>query len=307
MKRRPKGPYARVNFKHGQLRYFVAVAEEGQMTRAAARLHIAQPALSQAIAALESQIGFALFDRVPRGVVLTPHGRRFLDAARALLDTEEDVSHLAEALARSAHSRLAIGFFGPPPPLHSERLLDDFAERSPEAGISYRDLPFPREGLLEWLADVDAAFAPAPPVARGVWVQPVRRVERLAIVPAGDPLARLDTLTSDQLADATFIGIDEDVAEWVRGPMLLHDALGPRRRTTDEQARSSRDLAAMVAAGRGVIVLPEWEARTLALMAPKTVPLAVTDVEPAELSLIGREDRRGGLVDTLVEAAEDAV
>src|SRR6202035_2948495 len=96
-------------FKRGQLLYFVTVAEEGQITRAAARLHVAQPALSQAIAQLEEELGIELLERHPRGVTLTAAGEAFLPKARAAVAADADAALAAEWLARSSEGTIEFG------------------------------------------------------------------------------------------------------------------------------------------------------------------------------------------------------
>src|SRR3954454_8501092 len=84
-------------FRRGQLESFVTVVEEGQITRAASRLHIAQPALSHAIAQLESELGVPLLDRHARGVTLTLAGERFYGKARLAVEADTDAHQTAQA------------------------------------------------------------------------------------------------------------------------------------------------------------------------------------------------------------------
>ncbi len=86
-----------------QIEYFVAVAEEGHVGRASRRMHVSQPPLSRQIRALEDELGVALFDRTPRGMVLRDEGRRFLARARRVL------GELHEARREAAGSSAAQG------------------------------------------------------------------------------------------------------------------------------------------------------------------------------------------------------
>src|SRR5256885_1995157 len=119
------------------LRYFVAVAEERHVTRAAARLGIQQPPLSQQIRALEAELELQLFRRKPRGVELTPAGEAFLAEARIVLERAEHAVLAARRVARGEAGRLGLGFtssasFHPLVP----RVIRDFRETSPPVRVS---------------------------------------------------------------------------------------------------------------------------------------------------------------------------
>jgi DNA-binding transcriptional LysR family regulator len=86
-----------------QLEYFVAVAEEGHLTRAASRLHISQPPLTRAVHRLEAELGVSLFERTPKGMVLLPAGRRLLGRAREILALVERTRQEATAPPQNGH------------------------------------------------------------------------------------------------------------------------------------------------------------------------------------------------------------
>src|SRR3984893_3366588 len=140
-----------MTFRRGQLRYFVTVADEGQMTRAAHKLHHAQPALPQAIAQLESELGLVLLERHARGVTMTPAGEAFLPKARAAIADTDDALRTADALVRAASATMDVGFIGPAPMVNAPELFGAFADAHPDAKVSFRELPFPYSPTRSWL------------------------------------------------------------------------------------------------------------------------------------------------------------
>ena len=112
-----------------QLRYFVAVAEEGSFSRAAAREHVAQPSLSQQIQKLEFDVGERLFDRLPRSIVLTEAGKHLLDYARRVLLEMTNARRCLEDLKRNVCGHLTVGGILTIAPFVLPALIEKFQNR----------------------------------------------------------------------------------------------------------------------------------------------------------------------------------
>jgi DNA-binding transcriptional LysR family regulator len=288
------------------LRYLVAVADEGQITRAARKLHVAQPALSQALAQLESELGIQLLERHARGVTVTPAGETFLAKARVALAAANDAAVTARALARVGSGAMEVGFIGPPPVVHAPELFAAFAGAHPEAELSFRELPFPRGSTASWLEEVDVAFCHAPAIDPRMRVQAVRVEPRTVVAPRGHPLARRSELAVAELLDETFLGYDEAVQPAWAGFHSLDDHRGARPpRMTDERASTPPEMLMLMASGRGITTLPASDAAIIRKVLRTVVATPVRDADPAVLSLVWHRDTTNPLVHGLVAFARD--
>jgi len=287
-----------------QLRYFLTVAEEGQITRAAGKLHIAQPALSHAIATLETELGVQLLERHARGVTLTSAGEALLPKARVAVASEREFEQTAHSLARAANGALEVGFIGPPPRMTTPQLFDAFSEDHPHAELSFRDLPFPSGATAAWLEHVDVAFCHCPRVEPGIGAQIVRSQPRAALVHRSHRLSGRSELSAAEVLDDTFISFDPRVQPEWSGFHNLDDCRGgpPRATTLDRAARTLQMLGAVVSA-RGITIAPLCDAQLAQLATPELVALPLEDASPAQLSLVWRKDSTHPLLETLVAAA----
>ena len=276
-----------MSFKTDQLRYFVTVAEEGQITRAAQKLYIAQPALSQAISQLESDLGLQLLERHPRGVRLTTAGEAFLEKARAVVETEREVQLTAQALARAARGVLEIGFIGPPPPMLAPDQFAAFSASNPSAEISFRELPFPRGSTRSWLESVDVALCQTPETGAGIGVHPVRIEPRSIVVPASHGVATLEQVLVEEVLEERFISYHPTVQPAWAGFHSLDDHRGgPPRDLTDDHVATSLEMLGRVAAGQAVTVLPAADAGLVAQVLPTVVAVPLADARPATVALV---------------------
>lgn len=287
-----------------QLAYFVRVAEEGQMTRAARDLHLAQPALSQAIAHLESQLGVELLQRHPRGVSLTPAGETLLVKARAALAAAADTELTAESLTRAARNVIELGFLGSPPMLDAPELFAGLACMRPDVEVSFHELSFPTGPTPAWLAEVDIALCFSPTPHPEVEIRPIRVEPRMVLVAVSHPLARSRRLSAADVLEETFPGIDPTVDPAWAGFWRLDAQRGrPASNLTSDHANSPPELLAIIAAGRAITTIPASEAANVVRALESVVAIPLHGAEPAVLSLVWHRERPNPLVETILAAA----
>lgn len=240
------------------LRYFLAVAEEGNFTRAAARVGIGQPPLSQQIQALERDLGTPLFRRTHAGAELTAAGAAFLGEVRRVLVDVERAAETARRVARGESGRLRLGFtasaaFNPVVP----RLIRDFRRQWPQVELLLEETN--TAGLLVALAEgkLDAAF-----VRYGLSTPPDLQLLRFAdepmkiAVPAAHRLAALDSAPLAALAGEPFILFPRSFGSSLYDEILAAcRASGVTLRITQEAPQMS-SIVNLVAAELGVSVVP---------------------------------------------------
>lgn len=188
-----------------QLKYFTAVAEELHFGRAAARLHLAPPSLSQQIRALERQLGTTLFERSPRAVRLTATGEALLTRARKLLADADSAVAEVRALSVGQSGHLRVGLFTSNAGALTFPILRQFQESHPEVALSFQEVGFAGQISALETGEVDVAFVRPPIAGQRIDVVTLASEERMALVPSSSPLSDAKDLNLADLADLPFI------------------------------------------------------------------------------------------------------
>lgn len=239
-----------------QLRYFVTVADEMHFGRAAARLLIASPSLSQQIKALERSLSVTLFERSSTGVSLTPAGAELLPVAQSALAAADSVQQTARRIAERRSTVLRLGFLPFALTAVTRRVLTEFGRAVPDVTVQLRQHEWddPSAGLLG--GSTDAALVRPPFTGEDKLQFLVLATEPLlAILPEGHELARLDAVPLRRLAEETWLE-----AEHVTDPVFaaywyLRDAR-PATATAQSSVTTLEEWLAEVAFGRGVNLVP---------------------------------------------------
>ncbi|MDE1149838.1 MAG: LysR substrate-binding domain-containing protein [Azospirillaceae bacterium] len=275
-----------------RLQVFLAVCETLHMARAAERLGVAQPALSQQIAALEAALGVRLFNRRKRGIDLTAAGAACRAEAERLLAAHAGAIDTVRRTARGEAGRLSLGYVA------SSLMERDFPAQLKVMRDRYPDVELAlREGGVAALLDalergeLDAALVRAPVTVNRPLVHQVHSSQDLvAILPKGHPLAELEAVPITRLAGEALVGFDdpEDV-----GIMRVVSDLAATAGTSLQmkwRVSAIGSVLGLVAAGMGYGIVP----RNIALLAGAEIvvrPLADTHAR-AELWLLWHEQRR---------------
>jgi LysR family hydrogen peroxide-inducible transcriptional activator len=255
-----------------QLRYFVAVAEEGSFSRAAAKVRVAQPSLSQQIRKLEAEVGQPLFDRLPRSVVLTEAGRCLLEYARQILASIGDARRCVDELKGKIAGDVAVGAIPTIAPYVLPELVVTFQQHYPD--VTLHIVEDVTAGIVRRIeaGELDVALASTCQKSPSLGVEPVGAEPLLALVPEAHSLARQSVITFDDLKSQRFLLLHEMHCL----SQQVHHQLESRRLHPEIALAGSQlsTIANMVAAGIGVSIVPQMMVRHHATPGCVTLPFA---------------------------------
>src|SRR6267378_4753074 len=205
------------------LRYFVAVAEEQSVTRAAARLHVSQPPLSRQIRDLEDEIGVALFDHGAKSVRLTETGKVFLNEARAVVERANEAVHLVKAVAGGKRGEIHVGYVSALSTEILPRALRLFQEANPYVRVQLHDMSM--QEVLQGLSEEKLNIALVEQVPRklmtGLTFEELHRDPVCLAAHPAHPLAHVRKVGLEQVARERLIGFAAanypDYRDWLVG------------------------------------------------------------------------------------------
>src|SRR2546425_308390 len=284
--------YARKRMELRHLRYFVAVAEAENVSRAALKLHVSQPALSRQIRDLEDELGFLLLERSAKSVRLTEAGRAFLIEARAVLQRAEDAVKAARTIARGGAGELHVGYA----PSLTARILPQtlraFQAQLPNVRVRLHDLSTEEmlAGLREGKLQIAFVVRLTPAMLRGLRFEELARDSMCLAVAPKHPLATRRTVTLVEVAREPLITYSrKDYPDAHDNLAAMFAAIKSKPRIAEEHDSVS-SLIAAVEAGNGVAIAP----RSLACTAAPRLKLIPLSPAPAPL-VVGAAWTNNGL------------
>jgi len=287
------------------LRYFVAVAEELHFTRAAERLHIGQPPLSQQIQALEAELGVQLFERTRRQVKLTEPGKHFLQRARQILASAQAARDETVRIARGDAGELRVGFTSSLPLTHLlPMVLREYRLAYPAVRLVLGEMFTSRqfEALLEGRLDIGFARYTGSTPPEGISLREIRRDPLVLFVNQHHRLAQAKRVSIADLRHEDFVAYPASVGAGLID--LLHQlsrAAGFTPNVVQEVSEASTQIG-LVAAGLGLAILPS-PLQCVRIEGVCHVPISDANAH-LSLGIAVAQDRRSPQIDRFLAVLE---
>jgi len=244
------------------LRYFLAVAQELHFGRAAARLHISQPPLTEHIKRLEAELGVQLFQRTKRSVKITPAGTALLLEAQRVLGDIESMQQVVRLADHGMNGILRAGFMSSATYAGIGSVSKHLMRHLPDMSITWHGMTTSEQVLALQSMQIDLGFLHLPCDARGLQVRPITRDVLVVVLHASHPLARHRTISLIDLRDDDFVlpprasapGLHDLITSTCRdagfSPLIRH------------RARDLLSIISLISVGSGVSLVPRWLSNT---------------------------------------------
>jgi DNA-binding transcriptional LysR family regulator len=287
-----------------QFRYFTAVAESGSVAAAARTLNIAQSAVTKAVLELEGELGHPLFERNSRGMLLTPHGQRFLVHSRKVISAVADATRLNGTEPETLSGVLAVGVTSLVAGYYLSELLSRFRRQHAgvEVFVTEEEPRFLEHLLINGELDVAIMLSNALGEPQALVTETLTRSPNRVWLASNHALAAHDEVTLAQCAACDQIVLEADRIDELTRAVWLRHGLKPRTilRTTSLEA-----VRSLVGAGLGITVLPDFLYRSWTLDAEHVDARPLREAVPTvDVGLVWR--RGSGLRPVAAEFIERA-
>lgn len=289
-----------MNIQIRHIRSFIAVAQEKSFARAAKRLNVSQPALSQTIIQFEQDTGFPLFERTTRSVTLTPAGEQVLAQALTLAKSIDLFHNEVRSIQLGLKSELHVGFMIGTAVQFIPAIVREFERVRPEASLHLREFDFsdPTAGLRD--GKVDCGIIRPPIGVDDIDVVEIAREKCVACLPARHRLRKRETVTLDDILDepivaATVPGIWRDY--W-----LANDYRRNRPAKVSFEASTVESELQAVASGKGISITAESTANYYSR--PGVVFKTISDMQDCVMAIGYRHTQKNRLVDDFISVVK---
>jgi DNA-binding transcriptional LysR family regulator len=286
------------------LRYFVAVAEELHFGRAALRLHLAQPPLSQQIRKLEAVLGYPLFLRTSRAVKLTSAGEVFLERARRTLRNVQEDMEEARSIGRGEEGFLRVGFIGSAMLTAIPAMLGRYRRLYPKVNLQLHESYTSAVVQKLLKGELDAGFLRDGGQTSGLEVERLFSEPFIAVVPKKHPLAKHKTISATELRDEPFVFFTPSAGTRAyQKPVSICEEHGFRPKVVQE-APQWLTIMRLVGAGLGVTIAP---ACVKQIAAPNVACLGLRRVTvESDIELAHRTGEERAVVEAIATVARQS-